>query len=81
MNLREWFTNDADFREVIDPSHRGIGSNPKVLGLRWNTDTDELFCTDFVDHCQGVRDKKEDFEVGLHGVRSARLLLPCCCAR
>ena len=59
MNLREWFTNDADFREVIDQSHRGIGSNPKVLGLRWNTDTDELFCTDFVDHCQGSATKRK----------------------
>ena len=59
MNLREWFTKDSDFCEVIDPSHRGIGSNPKVLGLRWNTDTDELFCTDFVGHCQGSATKRK----------------------
>ncbi len=42
MNLREWHTNDAGFRNAIPISDRSSGHNVKVLGLYWDSVSDTI---------------------------------------
>lgn len=42
MNLREWTTNDATVHEKIPSGDRVEKKTTKVLGVEWNTETDEI---------------------------------------
>lgn len=42
MNLREWLTNSDEVNKKIDPEDQVKSKITKVLGLVWNTSTDEL---------------------------------------
>ena len=44
FNLRKWMTNNHDLREYIDEIEKSNRNetNPKVLGIEWNTEKDTL---------------------------------------
>ncbi|MEM7375589.1 MAG: reverse transcriptase domain-containing protein [Bacteroidota bacterium] len=42
MNLREWITSSKEVNNQIAPEDRVEGITTKVLGLNWNTESDEL---------------------------------------
>ncbi|KAF7635993.1 Integrase catalytic domain-containing protein [Meloidogyne graminicola] len=43
MNLREFSSNSAEMMEAIPEKDRFGAKEPKVLGMRWNIDTDRLY--------------------------------------
>jgi hypothetical protein len=45
MNLREWYSNDAELMAAIPEADRGKSSEPSVLGIRWNHAEDTLHCS------------------------------------
>ncbi|XP_065197781.1 uncharacterized protein LOC135829305 [Sycon ciliatum] len=42
MNLREWGTNDPDFRDALAPEDKSSCDVMKVLGMSWDTNRDTL---------------------------------------
>ena len=42
MNLRDWKSNSQNLNRVFPESDRMNGTTIKVLGMQWNTDTDQL---------------------------------------
>ena len=59
MNLREWGSNSNRLLEAIPPSDNCGGRNVKVLGLKWNSETDELQLQGEWDQRADCRTKRE----------------------
>ena len=45
MNLREWGTNDPDFRDALAPEDKSTCDVMKVLDMSWDTNRDTLLTT------------------------------------
>ncbi|KAK6026753.1 Pao retrotransposon peptidase, partial [Ostertagia ostertagi] len=43
MNLREYASNSSELNKLFEEEGRSMAQTQKLLGLRWNTLTDELF--------------------------------------
>jgi hypothetical protein len=45
MNLREWYSNDANFLKAVSNVDRGSSKEPSVLGVKWSTEKDVIRCS------------------------------------
>ena len=44
MNLREFYTNSIAVRDQFAPEDRGNSKEPKILGIKWDLETDTMRC-------------------------------------
>jgi len=59
MNLREWATNDEEFKKTIAPHDMSDNSTIKVLGMSWNSQSDTLATSGVNYPAKAVLSKRE----------------------